>query len=194
MNPTVPDALAHCLSTEGKARPVEVAGLGTFHVRLYGEGAWGADAPPTGGPKGGGTPTGGGTIAKHKAGVLFIATRELRAALAGESEPEEDDEADGADALLRDATKSPLPFEEWLARTSTKGPDWAASQLAELARAVRAALTKGEALDLPGLGRFSTKLMAAMTVHEKAGATRESPRRMAACFTPSDTLRRRLER
>ena len=170
MNPTVPDALAHCLSTEGKARPVEVPGLGTFHVRLYGEGA------------------------KHKAGVLFIATRELRAALAGESEPEEDDEAEGADALLRDATKSPLPFEEWLARTSTKGPDWAASQLAELARAVRAALTKGEALDLPGLGRFSTKLMAAMTVHEKAGATRESPRRMAACFTPSDTLRRRLER
>lgn len=171
MNPTLPDALAHCLATEGKARPVEVPGVGTFHVRLYGEGA------------------------KHKAGVLFLAARELRAALAGGEEDGAEDEAgDGAAALLRDATKTPLAFDEWLARTSQKGPDWAAQQLAELSRAVHAALSRGDAVDLPALGRFSTKLMAAMTVHGEDGATRESPRRLAACFTPSDSLRRRLER
>lgn len=171
MNPTLPDALAHCLATEGKTRPVEVAGLGTFHVRLYGEGA------------------------KHRAGVLLVPARELRAALAGgDASEEEDEDGEGVDAVLRDATKSPLAFDEWLARTSQKGADWAAQQLTELSRAVRTALTKGDVLELAALGRFSTKLMAPMTVHAEGGVTRESPRRMAACFAPSDTLRRRLER
>ena len=165
MNPTLPEALAHCLATDGKSRPLDVEGLGTFHVREYGPGA------------------------KHKAGVLFLASRDLRAAVTGE---EADDDED-ADALLRDAKKTPLSFGEWLARTSQKGPDWAAKQLTELAAAVRAALAKGEDLDLPSLGRFTTKMMAPMTVHAEGG-TRESPRRTALCFTPSDALRRRLTR
>lgn len=41
----VADALAHCLATEGKSRPVFVPGLGTFHVRKRGadakEPGWG---------------------------------------------------------------------------------------------------------------------------------------------------------
>src|SRR5687768_9306632 len=41
----VADALAHCLATEGKSRPVVVPGLGTFHLRNRGadakEPGWG---------------------------------------------------------------------------------------------------------------------------------------------------------
>lgn len=171
MNPTLPEALAHCLSTEAKTRPLEVEGLGTFHVREYGAGA------------------------KHRTGVLFLASRDLRSALAGESIDEnQDDDEDDAQALLRDATKSPLSFGEWLARTSHKGPDWAAKELAALAVDVRRALKDGKDLDFPALGRFATKRMTPMTVHEEGATPRESPQRTAACFTPSDALRRRLER
>ena len=171
MNPAVPEALAHCLATDAKSRPLEVEGLGVFHVREYGEGA------------------------KHKAGVLFLASKDLRAALAGANADDADSDSDEDDPgrLLADAAKTPLSFGEWLARTSQKGPEWASRELAELSVAVRRALADGKELDLPSLGRFTTKLMAPMTVHE--GATqRESPRRIAACFAPSEALRKRLER
>ena len=177
MNPSVPEALAHCLATEAKSRPLEVDGLGTFHVRLYGEGA------------------------RHRAGVLFLAARELRVFLAGGSpdgpapDAGEEEVEDDAQELLRAASKTPLSFAEWLARTSQKGPEWAAAQLAELSKAVRKALASGEPLDLPALGTFTAKLMAEMTVTASdTGASRTSPRRIAACFTPSDALRRRLAR
>ena len=169
MNPTLPEALAHCLSTDAKTRPLEVEGLGVFHVREYGEGA------------------------KHRAGVLFLASRDLRAALAG-APLEDDEDDDDAQALLRDATKTPLSFGEWLARTSHKGADWAAKELAALAVEVRRALKDGKDLDFPALGRFSAKRTAPMTVHAEGETPRESPQRTAACFTPSDALRRRLER
>lgn len=172
MNPTLPDALAHCLATEAKTRPLEVEGLGVFHVREYGEGA------------------------KHKAGVLFLASRDLRNAIAkgGENEPESEDEEEDPQSLINAAAKTPLSFGEWLARTSQKGPDWAARELAALAVEVRRALAGGKELELPALGRFTTKRMAPMTVHSEGGAQRHSPQRVAACFAPSDALRRRLER
>jgi hypothetical protein len=172
MNPTLPDALAHCLATEGKTRPLEVAGLGMFHVRAYGEGA------------------------KHKAGVLFLASRELRNALAGagEDDANEDDGEDDPQSLIADAAKTPLSFSEWLARTSQKGEPWAEKELAALVVEVRRALLGGKELDFPALGRFTTKRMAPMTVHSEDGDQRHSPPRIAACFSPSDALRRRLER
>lgn len=36
MDELIADALAHCLATEGKSRPVVVPGLGTFHLRNRG--------------------------------------------------------------------------------------------------------------------------------------------------------------
>lgn len=170
MNPTLPEALAHCLSTEAKTRPLEVEGLGVFHVREYGEGA------------------------RHRAGVLFLASRDLRSALPGAHGEDGDEDEEGAQSLLNDATKTPLSFGEWLARTSQKGPEWAAKEVTALAVEVRRALAAGEYLDFPALGRFTTKRMAPMTVHAEGATPRESPQRTAACFTPSDALRRRLER
>lgn len=171
MNPTLPEALAHCLATDAKTRPLDVEGLGVFHVREYGEGA------------------------KHRAGVLFLAGKELRLALAGGGgeDDESDDPDDDPQRLIADASKTPLSFGEWLARTSHKGPDWAARELAQLSVTVKKALTGGQELDFPALGKFTTKKMAAMTVHAE-GSARESPQRLAACFTPSEALRRRLER
>lgn len=169
MNPTLPEALAHCLATEAKTRPLDVEGLGVFHVREYGEGA------------------------KHRAGVLFLAGKDLRVALAGGDEEEADDPEDDPQRLIADASKTPLSFGEWLARTSQKGPDWAARELAQLSVTVKKGLAAGETLDFPALGTFTTKRMAAMTVHTE-GSSRESRERLAACFTPSEQLRRRLER
>lgn len=172
MNPAVPEALAHCLATEAVSRPLEVEGLGTFHVRRYGDGA------------------------THRAGVLFLAGPDLRRAL-DDGFDGDPDEGGGADpgALPRDEARAPLFFGEWLARTSRKGPEWASRQIAELAAAVLRALAMGETLDYPALGRFTTRLMAPMTVTDgETGASRHSRRRVAACFTPSDALRRRLER
>ena len=170
MNPTLPDALAHCLSTDAKTRPLDVEGLGVFHVRTYGEGA------------------------KHKTGVLFLAGKELRVALAGGDEEDADDDPENdPQRLIADASKTPISFGEWLARTSQKGPDWAARELAQLSVTVKKKLAAGEELDFPALGKFTTKRMAAMTVHTE-NSSRESRERLAACFTPSDALRRRLER
>lgn len=173
MNPTVPDALAHCLATEGPSRPIAIEALGTFHVRRYAPGA------------------------KHAAGVLFLSAPELREALTGETRERDGGDGDGDDADevagVEDAGIT-LSFAEWLGKTSGQGAEWAETQLKEMARTVREALVAGREHEWPTLGRFSTKLTAAKTITDDAGTPRAIPPRKVACFTPSDALRKRLSR
>jgi len=92
MDDVLSDALAHCLATEGKSRPIVVPGLGTFHLRNRG-----GDAKDPGW------------------GVLFLLDDAFREAL-GREERLESREGLRFDEWLEEKSGRRMPVAEFAAR------------------------------------------------------------------------------